>query len=252
MTSLDLIKRHLKALRLSYTLESIEESIIESNNNGESYEVFLEKILKKELEAKDKKRVSTALHRALFPVISTFDEIKIEKMQSLSKKELNQLKELGWVNRGFNLIFLGPPGVGKTMISTAIGVHAVQNGYKAFFTTMSNLIRLLKTQEMIKSSQQKINYILKSDLLIIDDLMFMALEKNEANLFFQLINSLYGQTSIIITSNKGPGEWGELINEPAIITAILDRILHKCDIVQLNEESWRMNHRESIFKNKND
>lgn len=250
MTSLDLIKRHLKALRLSYTLENIEDSISKSNKNSDSYEAFFENILRKELASREEKRITTALHKASFPVINTFDEIKIDQMKSLSKKELNQLKELGWVNKGFNLIFLGPPGVGKTMISTAIGVHAIQNGYKAFFTTMNNLIRLLKTQEMIRTSQQKIKYILKSDLLIIDDLMFMALEKNEANLFFQLINSLYGQTSIIITSNKGPSEWGELINEPAIITAILDRILHKCDVIQLDEESWRMNHRESIFDEK--
>lgn len=199
---------------------------------------------------REEKRISIALHRAKFPLISTFDEINIDEMKSLSKKELNQLKELGWVQRGFNLIFLGPPGVGKTMMSTAIGVHAVQSGYKVFFTTMNSLIRMLKTQDIMRSSQQKINYILKCDLLIIDDLMFMALEKNEANLFFQLINSLYGNTSIIITSNKGPSEWGELINEPAIITAILDRILHKCDIIQLYEESWRMNHRETIFDKK--
>jgi DNA replication protein DnaC len=75
----------------------------------------------------------------------------------------------------------------------------------------------------------------------------MAMEKSEANLFFQMVNSLYGQSSLIITSNKGPAEWGELIGEPAITTAILDRILHKCEVVDLKEDSWRINHRASIF-----
>nr|WP_286170394.1 ATP-binding protein [Halocella sp. SP3-1] len=82
-----------------------------------------------------------------------------------------------------------------------------------------------------------------------DDLMFMAMEKTEANLFFQLINKLYGQTSIIITSNKGPKDWGELLGDPAITIAILDRIVHKCEVINLAGDSYRLKHRESIFGN---
>ena len=89
--------------------------------------------------------------------------------------------------------------------------------------------------------------IVESDLVIIDDLMFMAMEKHEANLFFQLINKLYGQTSIIITSNKGPEDWGELLGDPAITTAILDRIVHKCEVLNLDGDSYRLKHRKTIF-----
>jgi DNA replication protein DnaC len=249
MASIDMLKRKLKSLLLSYAHENIEKMIEESNTNGDSYETFLEKLLQCELNFREKKKIDIAFKRASFPLISTFKDINIDEMKSMSKKELNQLKELTWVEKGFNLIFLGPPGAGKTLISTALGVHAITNGYKVFFTTMSDLIRLLKTRDMLRTSQYKVKYILDCELVIIDDLMFMAMEKSEANLFFQLINSLYGQSSIIITSNKGPGDWGELIGEPAITTAILDRILHKCEIVNLKEESWRMNHRTSIFGN---
>jgi DNA replication protein DnaC len=249
MASTDILKRKLKSLMLSYAHENVEKMIEESISIGDSYEAFLEKLLQAELNFREQKKIQTALKKASFPIISTFEDIDTDNMKSFSKKELNQLKELNWIQKGFNLIFLGPPGVGKTLISTALGVHAIKNGYKVYFTTMNDLIRLLRTQDMLRSSQYKVKYISGCDLVIIDDLMFMAMEKTEANLFFQLINSLYGQTSLIITSNKGPADWGELIGETAITTAILDRILHKCEVVDLKEESWRMNHRVSIFGN---
>lgn len=114
---------------------------------------------------------------------------------------------------------------------------------------MADLIHQLKTQEISSTSRTSIKRIIESDLVILDDLMFMAMEKNEANLFFQLINKLYGQTSLIITSNKGPEDWGELLGDPAITTAILDRLIHKCEIINIHDnDSYRMKHRERIFK----
>ncbi|MEN2774372.1 ATP-binding protein, partial [Acetivibrio clariflavus] len=97
--------------------------------------------------------------------------------------------------------------------------------------------------EILRTSRTRYQRIVDSDLVIIDDLMFIAMEKHEANLFFQLINKLYGQSSIIITSNKGPEDWGELLGDPAITTAILDRIVHKCQVLNLDGESYRLKHR---------
>jgi DNA replication protein DnaC len=250
MPSTDILKHKLKSLLLSNAYENIEQMIEKAVKNGDSYEKFLETLLQSELNFREKKRIDIALKKAGFPVISTFEDFKIDSMKTISKKELNQLKELNWISQCFNLLFLGPPGVGKTHISISLGVHAIKNGYKAVFTNMNELIRLLKTKEMLRTSQYKVKYMLACDLVIIDDLMFMAMEKGEANLFFQFINSIYGQSSLIITSNKGPAEWGDLIGEPAITTAILDRILHKCEVVDLSgEDSWRINHRLSIFGN---
>jgi len=114
---------------------------------------------------------------------------------------------------------------------------------------LAGLTLTLKTQEISSTSRTSIKRIIESDLVILDDLMFMAMEKNEANLFFQLINKLYGQTSLIITSNKGPEDWGELLGDPAITTAILDRLIHKCEIINIHDnDSYRMKHRERIFK----
>nr|WP_315988863.1 ATP-binding protein [Desulforamulus aquiferis] len=99
---------------------------------------------------------------------------------------------------------------------------------------MDSLISMLKTQEISRISRAKVKRIIESDMVIIDDLMFMAMDNHEANLFFQLINKLYGQSALVVTSNKGPEDWGDLLGDPAITVAILDRIIHKSEIIHLN------------------
>ncbi|UOF91054.1 ATP-binding protein [Fodinisporobacter ferrooxydans] len=128
-------------------------------------------------------------------------------------------------------------------------MEALERGHRVSFVAMDTLLHLLKTQDITRTSQARMRRILGSDLVIIDDLMFMAMDKNESNIFFQFINKLYDQSSIILTSNKGPEEWGELLGDPAITTAILDRILHKSEVIQLSGDSFRLKHRETIFGN---
>lgn len=113
---------------------------------------------------------------------------------------------------------------------------------------MGELVQTLKTEEITRKSQTRMKRIRNADLVIIDDLMFMAMDQSEANLLFHLINDLYNTASIILTSNKAPKEWGELLGDPAITTAILDRILHRVEIIHLNGDSYRMKHRKSIFE----
>jgi DNA replication protein DnaC len=248
-TTIDSLKIMLKTVNLYNAAEQIEELINIPLEQSISYEKFLEKLLQCEIKGREEKRFERRLKQALFPEYKTLDEFDLNEQPSLSKRQFNQLKELSWIEQGYNLILLGPTGVGKTMLSIGLGIHAINNGYKVHFVTMNDLVYILKTQDVIRTSRARYKRIIESDLVIIDDLMFMAMEKHEANLFFQLINKLYGQTSIIITSNKGPEEWGELLGDPAITTAILDRIIHKCEVINLDGDSYRLKHRKTIFAN---
>src|SRR5690625_2474623 len=160
----------------------------------------------------------------------------------------NKLAELIWIEQLYNLILLGPPGVGKTHLAIGLGMKAIYSGYKVIFTTMGELVQTLKTEEITRKSQTRMKRIRNADLVIIDDLMFMAMNQSEANLLFHLINDLYSTSSVILTSNKAPKEWGELLGDPAITTAVLDRILHRVEIIHLNGDSYRMKHRKSIFE----
>ena len=244
------LKSMLKTLNMYNTAELLDELLLQASGKSLSYEKFLEQIFKSELYSREQKRFETRLKWASFPELKTLEEFDLTEQQSLSKRQLNQRKELTWLEQGYNLIFLGPPGVGKTHLSIGLGIHAIKSGYKVYFSSMNDLIHLLKTQEILSTSRNKVKRITQADLLIIDDLMFMAMERHEANMFFQLINKLHGQTSIIITSNKGPDDWGELLGDPAITTAILDRIVHKCEVINLCGDSYRVTHRQTIFSDK--
>ncbi len=125
---------------------------------------------------------------------------------------------------------MGPPGVGKTHISIGLGLEAINKGHRVSFVSMGELVPLLKTEEFLRKSQLQ-KRIRESDLVIIDDLMYMAMDQNEANLFFYLINHLYERSSIILTSNKGADEWGGLLGVQGITTAIVDRLLHCSEVI---------------------
>ena len=249
-TTIDCVKTMLKKVNLHNAAGQIEEILITPLNQSISYEKFLEELLLCEIKGREEKRFERRLRHASFPEYKTLEQFDLNEQPSLSKRQFNQLKELSWIEQGYNLILLGPTGVGKTMLSIGLGIHAINNGYKVHFTTMNDLVYILKTQEIIRTSKARYKRIVESALVIIDDLMFMAMEKHEANLFFQLVNKLYGQSSIIITSNKGPEEWGELLGDPAITTAILDRIVHKCEVITLDGDSYRLKHRKTIFDKK--
>lgn len=247
MGKLDLIKESAKRLKLSYLADSAEEIVQSAEEKSASYQEMLLSILEGELDLREKKSNERRLKDAGFPVVKTLEEFDTDFQRSITERQLNSLSEVDWIDRLYNLIFLGPPGVGKTHLSIALGYRAVEMGYKVSFTTMDSLMHSLKTQEISRKSKGKINKILSSSLLIIDELGYLPVSREEANLFFQLISLLHEQTSLIITTNKGLDEWTELLGDPALTTAVLDRITHRCELFNMTGKSYRLEHRESLF-----
>lgn len=200
------------------------------------------------VNTREEKLIERRMKWASFPFHKTLQDFNLEEQPSLSKRQFNQLIELNWIEQLYNLILLGPPGTGKTHLAVALGIQAIMQGYKTMFISMGDLIHALKTEEFTRKSQIRLKRLRDSNLVIIDDLMFMAMDQREANLFFHLINDLYNSASIILTSNKGPSDWGELLGDPAITTAVLDRIVHRAEVIQLSGDSYRMKNRTSIFE----
>lgn len=241
------LQTQLKTLKINEAAAAVDDIIMLAQKKDFSYQQFLEQLLSHELEKRQEKDMEKRLKRAAFPEIKYISDYDVQKQPSISQKQLNQLKELHWVEQAYNLILLGASGVGKTHISVGLGLEAIDKGFKVSFIRMDNLMQLLKTQEITRSSRTKLNQLISSELVIIDDLMFIDIDKHEANLFFQLINKLHNQSSLIITSNKGPKDWGELLGDAAITTAILDRILHKSEVINLKGNSQRIENRNTIF-----
>jgi len=173
-------------------------------------------LVQHEIKKREEKQLGRLYKLAAFPEYKALADFDLSEQQSLSKKQLKQLQELIWLEQAYNLILLGPPGVGKTCLSIGLGIEAVSRGYRVSFVQMDELIRLLKTEEISRNSRAKVKRMLSSDLVIIDDLMFMAIDRHEANLFFQLIIKFFARlpSSLhIITSNKGPDDWGDIYME---------------------------------------
>ena len=147
------------------------------------------------------------------------------------------------------MILSGPPGVGKTHLAIGIGYQACEDGYKVSYSTMQSLVQCLRTEEIDRRIRAKINRVRKSNLLIIDEVGYLPINPTEGNLFFQLISELQEQTSIIITTNKGFEEWAEFLNDPALATAILDRLSYRCDRIKISGKSYRLENRQSFLNN---
>ena len=245
--SLENLQDYFKQLRLTETSHELPNLLRKAEQASWTYREFVQEIVLYELKKREEKSIEKRMKWAKFPYLKTLKEFDLSEQTSLSQRQLNQLEELNWMEKQFNLILLGPPGSGKTHLSISLGIEAIQRGFQVMFVTMGELINLLKSREFTRKSQVLLNRIESSDLVIIDDLMYMAMDQREANLFFHLINHLYERSSIILTSNKSPAEWGELLGDEGITTAILDRLLHRVEIVHLNEDSYRMKHRQSMF-----
>lgn len=249
MPLLNEVQEQLSALLLTNAARSLETVLEKAQAEEWTILKTLNILLSEERNARTDKARERRLKQASFPYHATIEEFDFGFQTSISKKQMNQLLELTWLESAFNIMFLGPPSVGKTHLAVSLGIAAVNAGYSVLFIHMDQLVHALKTQEISPKSRQKLKRLYQVDLVIIDEVGFQPVNRNEANLLFGVINQLYQQTSIILTSNKGLVEWGEFMGDPVITAAMLDRLMHKCEIFNMEGDSYRLTHRETILKN---
>lgn len=241
------VQDNLNALALTQAARGLEKILEKAEAEDWTHLKTLNALLMEERHARTDKARQKRLKAAGFPYMATLDEFDFGFQTSVSKKQMNKLLELNWLESAFNIMFLGPPSVGKTHLAVSLGIAAVNAGYKVLFIHMDQLIHALKTKEISPKSKHKLNKLHRSDLVIIDEVGFQPVNRNEANLLFGVVNQLYLQTSIILTSNKGLVEWGEFMGDPVITTAMLDRLMHKCEIFDMDGDSYRLKHRKRIL-----
>lgn len=243
----DKISLHCKQLRLSALATKVQPLADQAAVDQISYLDFAEKLLEVEIKHRHQRDLEQKVKAARLPRTHDLKSYNCSLVEGMASARLEQLKELTWLDQNFNLILMGPNGIGKTFLAAGLCHHAIQNGYRAYFRTMGDLMSMLKTKDLSKSAMVDYRRLSKAHLIIIDDIMTIQMARNEASAFFHFINALHERVSLVITTNKSPKEWVETIGDEVITTALLDRLLYRCEIVKLTGESLRLKNRQTIF-----
>lgn len=218
-------------------------------NKGElSFSDALDELVNIEKKNKQIRRDAANLHVANFPFIKTLDDFDFDFQPNLNKKELLELNSLGFVENKENIIFVGTSGVGKTHLATALGISCTKARYQTYFTSFENLINQLKKAYQENRLEARLKFYAKYKVLIIDEIGYMPIDTDTANIFFQLIAKRYEKNSTIITTNMPFSKWGEFFGDVTLANAVLDRLLHHSTIISIKGPSYRIKDIRSLIE----
>jgi len=245
------ILNYCSQLRIGGIANGFNEIVQESERKSIGYSEFTLQLLKAEVAHRQQNDIKRRRKVAGLPRMSDLNNYDHGFENGMSKTRINQLRELNWLDQGFNLMFMGPSGVGKTLLAGGLCADAIEKGYKAYFRTMEELVNILKLKEVTRSALTDYKRLTKADLIIIDDIMLFPMEKPQALALFNFINQTYENTCFIITTNKMATDWAKMLDDEVLATALLDRLLFRCDVINLSGKSYRLKNRKTFFDNEN-
>ena len=234
------IQDNLKTLKLYKTYDLLDTRLEEASKDNLAYSDFLDNLLSEEVAAKREKNIAMRTSMARFPFVKTLESFDFAFQPSIDKKRIKELATCRFVANGDNVIFLGPPGVGKTHLAVALGIKAVTEGCRTHFTQAMPLVASLSKAYAENRIEERLKFYCQPKLLIIDEIGYIPIDRHGAHLFFQLISRRYERGALVLTSNRSFSQWNEIFGDPVIATAILDRILHHSTVINIKGNSYRL------------
>lgn len=230
----------MQKLKLDHLASQLDTVCEQASQKDQSYRDFLIDVLRIEWGGRQVKGVEARLKQARFPAHRRLEEFDFSFQKSIDRKVFEELASLAFVERGHNAVFLGPPGVGKSHLAISLGLKAVEAGHRVLFLTLDELLTRLRRASMENRLDKTLQQLTYPKLLILDEMGYLPMDRQQSGLFFQLVTRRYGRASLILTSNKSFADWGEVLGDRVMATAILDRLLHHCTTINIKGESYRL------------
>src|SRR5580704_12680158 len=239
-TPIERIRRHLVALRMPRALETLDHLVQQIERGQIGTIEAIEMLLAEELTVRESRRIKAALQMARLGTIKTLSGFDFAFQPSLDRNRILALAQLDFIDRREVVHLIGQSGTGKSHLAVALGVEAVRAGRSVYFSPLGDIIDSLARADREGRLRERIRCLCRAQLLIIDEIGYLSVGASAGKLFFQLVNARYEKGAMILTSNRGFAEWGEVFGDPVVATALLDRLLHHAVVIQIEGASYRL------------